>query len=151
MVVATSHPQENAMSDFVKKFTHLIIGTLSCFDRVILKGHLPFGGDAHLNSFVDHVLGIRRKDFIPLLEKLSHRLVEHAKTLAETSGRPYEYRQGKFRKESFIQNLIRRDGVREGLVAVLCCAADHAATVGRSIDSPSRNSSAREPASVHAD
>ncbi len=109
------------MSDFVKKFTHLIIGTLSCFDRVILKGHLPFGGDAHLNSFVDHVLRIRRKDFIPLLEKFSHRLVDHAKALAEAAGRPYEYQQGKFRKESFIQNLIRRDGVREGLVAVLCC------------------------------
>ena len=67
------------MSDFVKKFTHLIIGTLSCFDRVIFKGHLPFGGDAHLNSFVDHVLGIRRKDFIPMLEELSHKLVERAK------------------------------------------------------------------------
>jgi hypothetical protein len=109
------------MSDFVKKFTHLIIGTLSCFDRVIFKGHLPFGGDAHLNSFVDSVLRMRRKDFIPMLEKLSHKLVDHAKTLAQQAGRPYEYRQGKFRKESLIQNMIRRDGVREGLVAVLCC------------------------------
>jgi hypothetical protein len=88
------------MSDFIKKFTHLIIGTLSCFDRVIFKGHLPFGGDAHLNSFVDHVLRMRRKDFIPMLEQLSHRLVDHAKALAEAAGRPYEYRQGKFRKES---------------------------------------------------
>jgi len=121
MVFVTSHHQENAMSDFIKKFTHLIIGTLSCFDRVIFKGHLPFGGDAHLNSFVDHVLRMRRKDFIPMLEQLSHRLVDHAKALAEAAGRPYEYRQGKFRKESFIQNLIRQDGVRDGLVAVLCC------------------------------
>ena len=109
------------MSDFVKKFTHLIIGTLSCFDRVIFKGHLPFGGDAHLNLFVDRVLKIRRKDFIPMLEKLSQTLVAHAKGLAEAAGRPYEYRQGKFRKESFIENIIRRDSVREGLVAVLCC------------------------------
>lgn len=109
------------MSDFVKKFTHLIIGTLSCFDRVIFKGHLPFGGDAHLNSFVDRVLGIRRKDFIPMLEKLSHKLVDQAKSLAEAAGRPYEYHQGKFRKEAYIQNLIREDRVTEGLVAVLCC------------------------------
>jgi hypothetical protein len=109
------------MSDFVKKFTHLIIGTLSCFDRVIFKGHLPFGGDAHLNLFVDRVLKIRRKDFIPMLERLSQTLVAHAKGLAEAAGRPYEYRQGKFRKESFVENIIRRDSVREGLVAVLCC------------------------------
>jgi len=109
------------MNDFVKKFAQVIVGTLSCFDRVIFKGHLPFGGDAHLNSFVDNVLGIRRKDFIPMLEKFSHRLVAHAKSLAQQAGRPYEYRQGKFRKERFIQNLIQRDGVSTGLVAVLCC------------------------------
>jgi len=109
------------MNAFTKKFTHLIIGMLSCFDRVIFKGHLPFGGDAHLNTFVDNVLKIRRKDFIPMLEKLSHQLVAHAKALAERAGRPYEYHQGKFRKESYIQNIIRRDAIREGLVAVLCC------------------------------
>jgi hypothetical protein len=121
MVGVTRHHEENAMNGFVKKFARIIIGTLSCFDRVIFKGHLPFGGDAHLNSFVDNVLGIRRKDFIPMLEQFSHRLVEHGKTLAQQAGRPYEYRQGKFRKENFIQNIIRRDGVGAGLVAVLCC------------------------------
>ena len=109
------------MIAFVNKFARSIIATLCCFDRVIFKGHLPFGGDAHLNAFVDNVLRIRRKDFIPLLEKHSQRLVEHARALAEAAGRPYEYRQGKFRKESFIQNIIRRDGVSAGLVAVLCC------------------------------
>jgi hypothetical protein len=109
------------MNAFIKKFAHSIIATLCCFDRVIFKGYLPFGGDAHLNSFVDRVLRIRRKDFIPMLEKFSHRLVDHAKALAEAAGRPYEYHQGKFRKESFIQNIIRRDALSEGLVAVLCC------------------------------
>jgi hypothetical protein len=121
MVVATSQHEENAMNDFLKKFAHLIIGTLSCFDRVIFKGHLPFGDDAHLNAFVDNVLKIRRKDFLSMLEKLSGKLVDHAKSLAETAGRPYEYHQGKFRKEAYIQNMIRQSGISEGLVAVLCC------------------------------
>lgn len=109
------------MYAFVKKFATSIIATLGCFDRVILKGHLPFGNDAHLNSFVDGVLKIRRKDFIPMLEKLSHKLVDHAKALAEAADRPYEYHQGKFRKEAYIQNIIRDDAISEGLVAVLCC------------------------------
>jgi hypothetical protein len=121
MVVATSHPKENAMNDFVKKFAHVIIGALSCFDRVIFKGHLPFGGDAQLNAFVDNVLRIRRKDFLPMLEKLSAKLVDHAKSLAEAAGRPYEYHPGKFRKESYIQNIVRQEAISEGLVAVLCC------------------------------
>jgi hypothetical protein len=43
MVGVTSHRQENAMNDFVKKFAHVMIGALSCFDRVIFKGHLPIG------------------------------------------------------------------------------------------------------------
>ena len=109
------------MNDFVKKFARIIIGTLSCFDRVIFKGHLPFGGDAQLNAFVDNVLRIRRKDFLPMLETLSAQLVDHAKSLAEAAGRPYEYHQGKFRKEAYIQKMIREYRVTEGLVAVLCC------------------------------
>jgi hypothetical protein len=34
----------------------------------MFKGHLPFQSEGQLNGFVDHVLGIRRKDFIPRLE-----------------------------------------------------------------------------------
>ena len=119
--VTTNHKKENAMKGFVNKFTNLIVASLGCFDRVILKGYLPFGDNNHLNSFVDYVLRIRRKDFIPMLEKHSQTLVEHAKALAEAAGRPYEYKQGKFRKETFIKNIIREDAVHEGLVAVLCC------------------------------
>ncbi len=70
------------MNAFIKKFAPSIVATLRCFDRVLFKGHLPFGGDAHLNAFVDNVLKIRRKDFIPMLEKLSGKLVGHAKSLA---------------------------------------------------------------------
>ena len=80
---------------FVDTFAEIIVAVLSCFDRVIFKGYLPFGGDEHLNSWVDYVLKIRRKDFLPFLEQHSQPLVEHAQRMAERSGRPYEYRQGK--------------------------------------------------------
>ena len=109
------------MNAFIEKFTASIVAVLCCFDRVIFKGYLPFGDDARLNSFVDNVLRIRRKDFIPMLREHSETLVRHAKTLAERAGRPYEYRQGRFRKEGFIQNIVRRDRITKGLVAVLCC------------------------------
>lgn len=121
MVLSRSHQRENAMNAFITKFTASIVAAVHCFDRVILKGHLSFGGDDYLNSFVDYGLQIRRKDFIPMLVKHSDTLVKHAKAIAEREGRPYEYRQGKFRKERFIQEIIRRDAITEGLVAVLCC------------------------------
>jgi hypothetical protein len=105
---------------FVEKFSTLFVCLLSCFDRVIFKGHLPFGGDDHLNNYVDGVLRMKRKDFLPWLEQHSQTLVEHAQAWAQRFGRPYEYRQGRFQKEAFIQELIRRDKLDVGLVAVLC-------------------------------
>jgi len=109
-----------SVNRFVAKFAALIVASLSCFDRVIFKGHLPFGDDVHLNSFVDYRLQMRRKDFLPWLEKRSGQLVEWAKQAAQAAGRPYLYLPGKQRKEKLIQELIRKDGLSQGLVAVLC-------------------------------
>jgi hypothetical protein len=116
-------PQENAMSfakAFVEKFDSSIISVLSCFDRVIFKGHLAFGDEDNLNYFVDSQLRMRRKDFLPWLEQHSQTLVEHAQGLAQQYGRPYEYRQGKVNKEKLIKETIYRDRLDIGLVAVLC-------------------------------
>lgn len=55
----------NFAKRFVKQFALSILAVLSCFERVIFKGHLPFGDEAHLNAFVDRVLKMRRKDFLP--------------------------------------------------------------------------------------
>jgi len=124
MVVYSKRRHEvNAMQSvnrFVAKFASLIVTTLSCFDRVIFKGHLPFGDAPHLNSFVDYQLKMLRKDFLPWLEQQSQRLVAHAQQIAQRQNRPYLYLQGKQRKEKLIQDLIRRDKLSEGLVAVLC-------------------------------
>lgn len=108
------------MDSFSKKFEDSISSTLECFDRVIFKGHLPFHGEERVNKFVDHVLGMKRKEFLGFLAKKSEELVAHGKAMAEAAGRPYEYKQGSFRKEAFIDDIIRRDKLTEGLVAVLC-------------------------------
>jgi hypothetical protein len=110
----------NFAKRFLTKFAALIVAPLSCFDRVIFKGYLPFGGDEHLNGYVDHVLKMRRCDFPKFLEQHSQTLVEHAQQHARRFGRPYEYRQGRFSKEKFIQELMRKDKLDVGLVAVLC-------------------------------
>jgi hypothetical protein len=106
---------------FLDKFADSIIATLSCFDRVIFKGHLPFGGEDHLNRFVDHALGMRRTDFLKFLEGKSDELVAHGKLLAEQQGVPYQYLQGSHRKEELVRQLIHERRLHEGPVAIFCC------------------------------
>jgi hypothetical protein len=106
---------------FVAKFSSSIVAVLGCFDRVIFKGYLPFGNDAHLNYYVDQILGMPRKNFLPFLEGKSEQLVQHAKALAEQQGAAYLYLQGPHRKEQIVQKIIRERRLREGLVCVLCC------------------------------
>jgi hypothetical protein len=94
---------------------------LSCFDRVIFKGHLALAAPCELEYFVDCVLKVRRSDFMKTLApRYSDRLVEHAQTRARKAGRTYEYRTGQFRKDEWAQSLVREQGISEGLVGILC-------------------------------
>src|ERR1700739_2992467 len=86
-------PKENAMktlSRFVSKFTSLVVAVLSCFDRVIFKGHLALAGPCELEYFVDRFLKVRRSDFMKTMApQYSDRLVAHARNWAEKAGRNY--------------------------------------------------------------
>ena len=105
---------------FVAKFAASIVAVLSCYDRVIFKGYLPFGGDDYLNSFVDRRLRIRRKDFLDQVQQMSQQLVEHARRMADQVGAPYRYLQGKHDKKRMIDQIARDRRHPEGLLAVLC-------------------------------
>src|SRR3954471_3538792 len=109
------------LSRFITKFTSLIVAVLSCFDRVIFKGHLALSAPRELEYFVDCVLKARRSDFMKTLApRYSDRLVVHARGWAEEAGRTYEYRTGQFRKDEWAQGLVRDQGISEGLVGILC-------------------------------
>jgi hypothetical protein len=118
------HPGEKAMTTpwrFLAKYANLIVGTLHCFDRVIFKGHLALAAPHELEAFVDRVLNMRRTDFMKTqAPQYSDRLIEHAQSWARKAGRTYEYRTGSFRKDHWALNLIRDQGISEGLVGILC-------------------------------
>ncbi len=81
------------LSRFITKFTSLIVAVLSCFDRVIFKGHLAVAAPHELERFVDRVLKVRRTEFMKTMApQYSNRLVEHAQDWARKAGRTYEYR-----------------------------------------------------------
>jgi hypothetical protein len=110
------------LARFAAKFTTLIVAVLSCFDRVIFKGHLPISNGPALEGFVDHVLKIRRCDFMAFAEQQSEALVEHAKRAAEEAGVEYRFLQGSHRKDQLVDEILRRrPDLVEGLVAVFCC------------------------------
>jgi hypothetical protein len=106
-------------TNFTEKFASSILSVLSCHDRVIFKGYLPFGQDSHLNSWVDGCLRMRRKDFLPFVEKQSQALVDHAKAKAEETSVPFQPLKGKPRKEKLVQDLLRQRPHNDGLVTVL--------------------------------
>lgn len=116
------------MNRFVERFTSSIVSVLGCHDRVIFHGHLPFGGDEHLNRFVDYGLKMRRMDFLPFLKPLSESLVDHAKQLAHDADAPYQHFETKPDKEKLVQKLLRDKPRADGLVTVLCCK-EHCRTV----------------------
>jgi hypothetical protein len=113
--------EQNAMNRFVERFTSSIVSVLACHDRVIFHGHLPFGGDKHLNRFVDYGLKIKRKDFLPFVEPLSESLVEHAQALAKNANAPYQHFETKPDKDKLVHRLLKEKPHSDGLVAVLCC------------------------------
>jgi hypothetical protein len=110
-----------ASTQFLSKFAGSIVAVLGCFDRLIFKGYLPFGGDGYLNHYADRTLGIRRKDFLPQVQQFSQQLVEHAQRAAQQAKAPYLYLQGKHDKQKLVQRIARERRHGEGLLAVLCC------------------------------
>ena len=103
------------LSRFVAKFTSLIVAVLSCFDRVIFKGYLPITNGPALEGFVDHVLKIRRCDFMAFAEEQSETLVDHAKRLAQEAGAEYRFLQGKHRKDKLVDEILRQRPITRGL------------------------------------
>jgi hypothetical protein len=117
--------EQNAMtiaSQFIQKFTDQVVASLSCFDRVIFKGHLlPLCHPGGLHKFVDHELGLRRKDFMAFAKTQSQRIIRHAEQLAQRTGRPYLYLGAPVRKEELARQLLAQQPVEQGLVCVLRC------------------------------
>src|SRR6516162_3022413 len=109
------------LSRFVIKFTSSILGVLACFDRVRFTGRLPISSGKALEGFVDHVLKIRRVDFMAFAEKQSAIVVDHAQRLAEQAGAEYQFLRGTPRKEAIVENMLRQHPISEGLICVLCC------------------------------
>jgi hypothetical protein len=96
----------NPLCSFLVKNAKSISWALSCFDRVIFKGHLPISRPTQFEYFVDS-LKIRGMDFLKVQgPEWSERLVEHAKRYAEEHSRSWEYRTGNIDKDAWAKEQL---------------------------------------------
>ncbi len=115
----TSDEKRNAVQSFLQRHADKITGILSCFDRLIIKGYLPFSYPSGMEGFLRYH-DILIKDFPKLAKEQSALLKEHAHQLAKQAGdRPVIPLAHKMRKEDFARQLAQKDGITEGLICVL--------------------------------
>lgn len=107
-------------SCFTSKLGGQISGVLEGFDRIRLRGTLR---QLYSSSVMEAYLNARRvliKDFGELAERTTGALKAAARAFAERWNRPVEYLASSQRsKEELAREIAGRDGIEEGLIAVL--------------------------------
>src|SRR6185312_444661 len=104
----------SASNSFIQKHSSNILGFLSGFDRLRLRGTLrqlycPRVMEAYLNAC--HIL---IKDFGQLVERTTAAVKEKAKALAAAAGRPFWFvSSSQISKEDLVRKLAAKDKVTE--------------------------------------
>lgn len=114
------------MNAFVAKHRSEINGVLECFDRVILRGHLPIAGTGYFLRWLSSkqiALNLKQLpegwwSFKEAAPWFAERLKAHVRQLAVQAGRPYRHLPCAERMEENARELARHDGITEGLVCV---------------------------------
>lgn len=106
------------MNKFIEAHESNIHAELSSVDRIIFKGYSSLSWVENMNRYLSYN-NILLKDFRKYVDGLSHRLRKYGLDLALRSGRPYFKPEGKYNKEERAREIVKRDGIENGLVAVM--------------------------------
>ena len=106
--ISTEHP-------FCVKHTDKITGILSCFDRVILRGHLPLSYPKGMSGFL-YQQKVLLKDFKDYAPAVAERIKEHVKAIVEKAGAVYRHLPRKEAMEAQARQMVQEKGIREGIV-----------------------------------
>jgi hypothetical protein len=116
--------RSNAVNAFLAKHSKRILGVVECFDRLILRGHLPMAAPGYFSTWLYSkkiALNLQSlpegwwnfKDAAPWF---AGKLKGHAKELAAAAQRPYVHLPAHQRMEESARALAAQDGIEEGLV-----------------------------------
>lgn len=100
---------------FLGKHQDKIVGVLSCFDRLIFRGHLSLSYPRGLEGFL-HKQDVLFKDFKHYAPRIAERVKEHVKQLVEKAGAPFRHLPRKERMEEEARRRVAEHGIRAGIV-----------------------------------
>jgi hypothetical protein len=114
------------MQSFIARHADKINGVLECFDRLIVRGHLPIAGVGYFRTWMYSKqigLNLRQlprgwRNFKEAAPALAEQIKRHAQQYAARCGRPYRHLATQEPMEEQARALARRDGVADGLVCV---------------------------------
>jgi hypothetical protein len=118
----TSAPTNHVLNPFLEKHRKDVMGIIHCFDRLRFQGSLRY---LYCRDIFEEYLSKAKvlfKDFKTFATGLTAEVCQNAEQLAQTLGRPFTYLSSSgLSKEEEAQEIVRRDGIKEGLVAVFRC------------------------------
>src|SRR5271166_6049262 len=108
------------MADLVERYADQIVGVLSCYDRVIVRGRIPeidyaTGMEAYLRAH-----GVYLFDFPKFAQPLRDEIHDNAEHVAAEHGIKVQFiRHHEERKEAIVGEILKQRGDAPGLVAIL--------------------------------
>lgn len=110
------------MNTFIQKYQPHVKGVLSGFDRLVFRGNLMSIARADgMMRYLSHV-SVLLKHFAEHAKQVTLRLRKASIAEAQRLGRPVEYlRSSQASKEEYARVIAHRDGISDGLIAVLTC------------------------------
>ncbi len=111
------------MKEFIKRFSSLVKGTISGFDRIVFKGLvLPLMSPTAVMSFC-RSRGVLNKDYKKWMMTQTAGLIESAEQYArDTCGRGVEYISSwRVRKEVLAHERQKAENIEKGLIGVWSC------------------------------
>lgn len=109
------------MENFLQRHAPKIVGTLSCLDRVIIRGTLPtLCYKEGMASYLFHH-GISLENYLTWAAPYRDQIVQNAEHLAAAAGLKIQVirKFSERRKEEIVQECLQKRGGQDGLVCVL--------------------------------
>lgn len=108
-------------NELLQKYDKEIKGTLSCYDRVLLRGTLPRAQYSGAMKSLLYEKGVQLKDITKFTSPLKDELRLNAQRIADSAGLEIEFIKNnkRVRKDDLVKERIRKEKLTSGLVHIL--------------------------------